>query len=550
MQTSSVRLAIIIGLLAALGGFGVAFLLTDIFQKKQEAREPFFRVVQIDDTVGDPAVWGQNFPLQYDDYRRTVDMVRTNHGGSESEPREPTPDDPRTVVSQSKLAQIPALKRMWAGYAFARDFREERGHAYMLADQMFTGRQAVPQPGACLQCHASVYTAMQEVGQGDVEAGFAALNKLPYAEAVHHVEHPVACIDCHEPESMALRITRPAFARAIALVKQRQGIENYDIHTMATRQEMRTYVCAQCHVEYYFKGAEKELTFPWHDGLTVEAALAYYDEVGHKDWVHAETGAPMLKAQHPEFELWSQGTHARAGVSCADCHMPYKRVGAAKISDHHVRSPLLNINRACQTCHRVPEAELLARVQTIQDRHSRLVKLALEALVELIDDLKTAEAHGVPAEKIAEARDLQRKASFYVDYIEAENSAGFHAPQEAARIAAESIDFSRRGQRALALPAATAPAAAAPAAAPTAADAPTDSPAPAPAVATTPAAASEAASVPGSRATPDSSAAPDKASTPDSAAATTPSAEAPAAEPPSAPKEDPPAAADTPATQP
>ena len=157
----------------------------------------------------------------------------------------------------------------------------------------------------------------------------------------------------------------------------------------------------------------------------------------------------MLKAQHPEFELWSQGIHARAGVACADCHMPYKRVGAMKISDHHIRSPLLNINNACQTCHNVPEAELLARAETIQQRNTDLTRLALDVLVELIDDIKAAQDAGAADARLAEARGYQRKASFYVDFVEAENSSGFHAGQEAARILAESIDFSRKGQLAL-----------------------------------------------------------------------------------------------------
>jgi nitrite reductase (cytochrome c-552) len=437
------------GVIAAVVSFAAALLLIDIYEKKQEAKNPFFRVVALDETTVDPAVWGKNFPLQYDDYRRTVDMVRTRHGGSEAVPREPTEADPRTVTSRSKLDLIPELRRMWAGYAFARDFREARGHAYMLADQMFTGRQAVPQPGTCLQCHASSYAAMRALGEGDLFAGFDRLNAMPYLEAVQHVEHPVACIDCHDPETMQLRITRPAFIEGIAAAKRHEGIEDYDVTTMATRQEMRTLVCAQCHVEYYFQGSEKRLTYPWQHGLTVDGALAYFDEQGFSDWTHAETGAPMLKAQHPEFELWSQGTHAKAGVSCADCHMPYKRVGATKISDHHVRSPLLNINRACQTCHRASEAELLQRAQTIQDRHVELVHRALVALVDLIDDIKSAQERGVSEPQLDEARQFQRKASFYVDYIEAENSSGFHAPQEAARIAAESIDFSRRGQMVL-----------------------------------------------------------------------------------------------------
>ena len=144
-------------------------------------------------------------------------------------------------------------------------------------------------------------------------------------------------------------------------------------------------------MEYYFKGPEKRLVYPWANGLKVENILAYYDKEQFKDWTHAETGAPVLKAQHPEFEMWNQGIHARSGVACADCHMPYKREGALKISDHHVRSPLLNINRACQTCHKWPEAELKARVETIQERTQNMRNLAMDALVELIGELKARE---------------------------------------------------------------------------------------------------------------------------------------------------------------
>lgn len=333
-KTSVKSLALV--LVTAVVAFGLLSLLVNIFEHKQEEKNPFFRVVELTDETEDPAVWGKNFPLQYDDYRRTVDMSRTRFGGSEAIPREPSEEDPRSVTSQSKLKAIPHLKRMWAGYAFAKDFREERGHAYMLEDQMFTGRQAVPQPGTCLHCHGSMYAAYMRLGDGDLIAGFEKMNPLPYEEAVKHVNHPVTCLDCHDSQTMQLRVTRPGFIEGIRAAKAAEGVKDYDANTMATRQEMRTYACAQCHVEYYFKGKEKRLTYPWHKGLKIENMLAYYDEVGFKDWMHADTGAPMLKAQHPEFEMWSQGIHSRAGVSCADCHMPYKRVGAQKISDHHV----------------------------------------------------------------------------------------------------------------------------------------------------------------------------------------------------------------------
>jgi nitrite reductase (cytochrome c-552) len=280
-------------------------------------------------------------------------------------------------------------------------------------------------------------------------AGFEKMNQMPFAEARKMVTHPVTCIDCHEAETMQLRITRPGFIEGIRALKASQGVKDFDANKMATRQEMRTYVCAQCHVEYYFKGPEKRLVYPWENGIKVDDMLAYYDKVGHKDWVHAETGAPVLKAQHPEFELWSQGVHARSGVSCADCHMPYKREGAHKVSDHHVRSPLLNINRACQTCHKWPEGELQSRVLANQERTYHMRNLAMNALVELINDLKAARTNNLPEQAIKTAQDYQRKAQFYLDFVEAENSTGFHAPQEAVRILGESIDFSRKGQVAI-----------------------------------------------------------------------------------------------------
>jgi nitrite reductase (cytochrome c-552) len=184
-------------------------------------------------------------------------------------------------------------------------------------------------------------------------------------------------------------------------------------------------------------------------GCRSSKSSPYYDKEQFKDWSHADTGAPVLKAQHPEFEMWNQGIHARSGVACADCHMPYKREGALKISDHHVRSPLLNINHACQTCHKWPEAELQARVEAIQDRTHHMRDLAMDALVELIGELKTARAANVPPEQLASAQDFQRKAQFYLDFVEAENSSGFHAPQEALRILGESINFARKGQLSL-----------------------------------------------------------------------------------------------------
>ncbi|MGB7158919.1 MAG: ammonia-forming cytochrome c nitrite reductase subunit c552 [Tepidisphaeraceae bacterium] len=505
---------VLVMLICAALAFAAVALLTSIFDRKQEAKSPWVRLVEVDDNTTDPAVWGTNWPQQFDGYRRTVDVTHTQYGGSEG-----TPPD-------SRLATDPWLKRMFAGYAFALDFRERRGHAYMLYDQQQTLRiKERPQPGACLHCHASIIPTYRRIGleqigktladaQGfdwpAVMKGFEQLSTVPYVEAYAELSktpdgsaesragasetaspkvssssaapttqealaahagkaHPVSCVDCHDPRSMELRVTRPGFVNGIRLLAQsdapvphlpsiqrwREGSRKqlYDPNVDATRQEMRSFACAQCHVEYYC-GPRTTMFFPWGNGLKVEQIESFYDSTtfpdGHRfyDWVHAETGAEVLKAQHPEFETWSQGIHARSGVSCADCHMPYTRAGAAKVSDHHVRSPLLMINRSCQTCHPFPESELKARVEAIQNRTHDLMQRAGIALTDMLDAVTLAKQSGMTPQQLAPLLALQRRAQWRLDFVNAENSMGFHAPQETARVLAESIDFARQGQAA------------------------------------------------------------------------------------------------------
>lgn len=423
-----------IGLSAAVAvaTFLVTMLLMNIGDRKQEARQSYLEIARLTEDTIDPAEWGKNFPREFDGYKHTVDIQRTKYGGSEA---------------FSKLDSDPRLRRIFAGYAFSLDYREERGHAYSLKDQDETERvKQRPQTGACLHCHASILPAYRKLGGGDVMKGFAWLCPMPFADARKLVTHPVACLDCHDPKTMAIRVTRPGFLNGIKAYKKSQGVDNYDPNTMATRQEMRSFVCGQCHVEYYFAKDTKLVTYPWAKGLKVDDIEAYYDEIKFSDWKHAETGAAVLKAQHPEFEMWSQGIHARSGVACADCHMPYMRQGALKISDHHVRSPLLNIERACLTCHPFPASEMKLRAEIIQDRNAKLLARAEDALLGLYDEVKAAKAAGVSEDQLAEALALQRKAQFRADFVNAENSMGFHAPQEAARILAEAIDYARQGQ--------------------------------------------------------------------------------------------------------
>ena len=440
----------------------VTALLMNISERKQEATRPFVRLVEVTEDSTDPALWGVNWPKQFDSYLLTAEATRTRfggHGGSEALPQE-------------KIDRDPWLKRMFLGYAFSIDYRDRRGHAYMLQDQENTERLSKPQSGSCLHCHASIMPLYRQLGDGDAMKGFEKSYKYSYQDLnakLHESGHafPVSCVDCHSPETMALRVTRPGFINGIralansdapvphlpSVERWRAGnkAEPYDPNREASRTEMRSFVCGQCHVEYYC-GGKVPLVFPWGKGLRAQDVEAFWNETKFEDgsrfldYRHAESGAPILKAQHPEFELWSQGIHARSGVSCADCHMPYMRDGATKVSDHWVRSPLLNINRACQTCHHMSEGEIAARVDQIQQRNFELLQNGGTALMALLDAVQAAKQAGATDEQLAAALELQRAAQWRLGVIAAENSMGFHAPQEAAMVLGEAADLARQGQ--------------------------------------------------------------------------------------------------------
>jgi nitrite reductase (cytochrome c-552) len=517
---------VVVAVVAAAAAAGITALLINIFQRKQEAKEPFLKLVQVSEDDVDPAKWGVNWPREYDGYLRTAQPTRTKYGGGLAGPEGTLPPE--------KAQRDPWLTRIFAGYLFAVDYRDRRGHAYMLQDQEITKRNIpseAKQSGNCLHCHGSIMPLYRKLGrealpQGapaeQVQKGLQLVSDMNYWDAHKQLEqttsgaHPVSCVDCHDPKTMELRVTRPAFLTGIrnlaassAPVPHLPSVEAwrrgnratpYDPNHDGTRQEMRSFVCGQCHVEYYC-GKGMTLFFPWNEGLKVEQIEHYYDNLqvkGHrfKDWTHAETGVEVLKAQHPEFELWSQGIHARSGVACADCHMPYKREGALKVSEHWVRSPLLEVNRACATCHPYGDEELKARVEGIQDRHYALLTRAGQAATSMLDAMlavrkpyddqnraaATAKARDALAKtpefaklapddqekrvqaeakaslqamwqevadkdpKLKELGELQRAAQWRLDFIAAENSMGFHAPQEMARILGESIDLARQAE--------------------------------------------------------------------------------------------------------
>ena len=382
-----------------------------IVERRWESQRPAMVVQPIAEWEPDNAVWGRNYPREYETYLRTrIDDTQTLFGGAY--PRDYLEQDPYQVI-------------LFAGYGFSKDYRQGRGHYHAVEDVKQTARIKTPyNPGTCMTCKSTdVPRLMAKMGTAE----FYATN---FHDLAKEIVHPIGCHDCHDPATMNLRITRPALREAFAAAGK-------DINE-ATHQEMRSLVCAQCHVEYYFQSEPKDyLAFPWKSGKSVEEMLKHYDELAFVDYVHPISKTPIVKAQHPDYEMYLTGIHAFSDVACADCHMPYRSEGGVKFTDHHVQSPLLNIANSCAVCHRWPENEIRSRVQAIQTKVFRTKLQAEEAIVLAHFDAAAAIEAGVDDQQLAEPRRLIRHAQFRWDYVSAYNGMGFHSPQESMRVLAD-----------------------------------------------------------------------------------------------------------------
>jgi len=393
----------------------LGLLAVSIMERRWEAQRPalVLRPVGQPDAQGniwqpDNAVWGENYPREYETYLRTrIDTTQTKFGGAF--PRDYLEADPLQVI-------------LFAGYGFSKEYRQARGHY---------------NAGTCWTCKCTdVPRMMARIGPAE----FYARN---FHDLKDEITHPIGCQDCHDPRTMKLRITRPALKEAFAAAGK-------DID-QATHQQMRSLVCAQCHVEYYFKPEPKNyLAFPWSKGTSVGDMIAYYDRLDFADYTHPISGTPIIKCQHPDYELYLTGIHAYRGVACADCHMPYRTEGGVKFTDHHVRSPLLNIANSCAVCHRWPEKEIRARVEAIQTKVHQAKLSAEKALVRAHFDVAAAKQAGASDAQLAPARKLLRHAQFRWDYVSANNGMGFHSPQEAMRILGEAVNQAQQARLAAA----------------------------------------------------------------------------------------------------
>lgn len=369
------------------------------------------------------------FPLQYDSYQKnSIDTGDTKYSGSVK----------RSKFDADKEPYLPVL---FNGYGFATDYTEDRGHTYANEDIRNTLRITDKSIGSCLTCKSTAVPQMIEEMGDDYWGGNFNDSIWPTAESKGH--SPIGCSDCHDPETMDLRITRPSFTKGM----ESQGI---DI-SKATKNEMRSYVCAQCHVEYHFAADNSEVTFPWENGFKPEDMYKYYETTAkengfNQDFIHNISGTPILKGQHPDFETHSEGPHGQAGVSCSDCHMPYERVdGKKKISSHWWKSPLKTMEQSCANCHSNRELDdLEKRVGDIQDTHMSALHAAEDVSISAHYYVNKMITSGVSEDKIKEAQQHIRKGQWFWDIIAAESGAGFHNPQGALASLKTSSDESNK----------------------------------------------------------------------------------------------------------
>jgi nitrite reductase (cytochrome c-552) len=414
---------ILVGIIVVLAAVLAGVL---IFMKNQPPQERAFEpIVKIEPLEPDSSRWGLNYPNQWASLQQTEfnNLDTTYAGSSQFSWLE---KDPRQVI-------------LFAGYAFSKDYNDDRGHQNALADVRATKRLNLNDddpkhtPATCYSCKSSNNPGLW------TDMGMAAFDAMTFNEMTPNIQETIGCANCHEAETMRLVVTNPALDEAL----KAQG---KDWHTFS-RQEMRTIVCANCHVEYYFVGKEKYLTFPWAKGTRLEQIVAYYEEQGFADWEYPETGTQMLKAQHPDYETFSAGsTHFTAGVACADCHMPYVSDGAAKYSSHDIHSPLINPQQSCGQCHTNLDF-VLGRVEEIQQQVYDTKLAAENAIIDAINAIKAAAANPeADATLLDQARALHRKAQFMWDFVSAENSMGFHNPEYTLKNLADATNLARQAQ--------------------------------------------------------------------------------------------------------
>lgn len=405
-------------------------LLANSINEKQAEKEALTKApIVADEVQAKSEEWAKYYPRQYSSWKKTKES---------------------SDVKDMLKAQ-PQLSVLWAGYPFSKDYNAPRGHYYALQDNINTLRTGAPVDSntgplvtACWTCKSpDVPRLIERDGENEFFTG-------KWAKYGSEVVNSVGCADCHNNKTGELEVRRPELDRAL----KSAGLPTFE---ESTHQQKRSLVCAQCHVEYYFKSTDwvdangtkksaKVVTFPWAKGLSGESMEKYYDDINFTDWTHAISKTPMLKAQHPEFEISQKGIHAQKGVSCADCHMPYTQEGSVKYSDHQVQNPLNMMDRSCMQCHREKEDKLKEIVKAKYERKDYLVNITMDNLAKAHLEAGRAWELNATAEEMKPILSDIRHAQWRWDYSIASHGSFFHAPEETLKLLASSNELAQQAR--------------------------------------------------------------------------------------------------------
>ena len=313
--------------------------------------------------------------------------------------------------AEDYLEMDPYLVNIYEGYGFAKDYKAARGHAYTLEDVSKTAR---PHDQAkCITCKTPDFTKMvNEQGVG--------VYSLPFDEVMSQMTQAISCYSCHGDDkgnNGQIVITHSYVNEALG--------EN------ASSIDPKTLNCGQCHIEYYFTPDENETMMPYssQEEMTPEAILAYYDEMGFKDWEQPGTGTQMLKAQHPEMETFLPSQHAKMGLNCSSCHMAEETAeDGTTYHSHYLVSPLQSetLMATCAACHGSADAARSLVTATQEKVTAREAEVG-NRLSELKDTLTAAVTEAKMTEEELDAvRKLHREAQWFFDFCYVENSEGAH----------------------------------------------------------------------------------------------------------------------------
>ncbi|MDR1008434.1 MAG: ammonia-forming cytochrome c nitrite reductase [Campylobacteraceae bacterium] len=419
----------------------LGFLANDINAKENERKELMKREIEIVNPIFS-SEWQRYYPREYDSWKKTKDNKRL----------------------EDMVKKWPQLAIVWAGYPFSKDYNAPRGHYYAVQDNVNTLRVAAPGvpnssaqsplPTACWTCKSPDVVRLMETN-GDLEYYTGKWDKWG-----NEIVNTIGCYDCHKADTAELKVGRKYLNGGL----EAAGLETFE---HSSHQIKRDLVCAQCHSEYYFRSTNYEdsakvqktamvVTLPWKEGLTADDMMKYYDNGSNfpdgepfKDFVNTISKTPIVKAQHPDYELHTTGIHGKKGVSCADCHMPYTQEGAVKFSDHQIQNPLRTMDRSCMTCHRESETKLKAIVKEKYDRKEELFALTVDNLAKAHLEAGKAWDSGASEIDMQKPLNLIRQGQWRWDYAVASHGGFFHAPDETLYTLAKANDYAQQARVAL-----------------------------------------------------------------------------------------------------